>query len=71
VIAGFGAGRSVWCCRCHLPVALKIDRSLLSGPASLKESGALLHTLLQLGKALNVETLAEGIEEPLNSRPSA
>ena len=40
------------------------DRSFVSGIAVSRESSALLHTLVQLGKALNLDTLAEGIEEP-------
>ena len=31
--------------------------------ADSPESGALIHTLVQLGKSLGLETLAEGIEE--------
>lgn len=48
--------------------ALKIDRSFVGGIGSSKESMALIHTLVQLGKALNIETLAEGIEEPAQLR---
>ncbi len=43
--------------------ALKIDRSFISGIASSSESKALIHTLVQLGKTLGLETLGEGIEE--------
>ncbi len=43
--------------------SLKIDQSFVGGVASSRESAALLHTLVQLGKTLNLETLAEGIEE--------
>jgi len=43
--------------------ALKIDRSFIAGIAESNESGALIHTLIQLGKALGLETVAEGIEE--------
>jgi diguanylate cyclase (GGDEF)-like protein len=43
--------------------ALKIDRSFISGLTASRESAALMHTLLQLGKALGLETLGEGIEE--------
>jgi diguanylate cyclase (GGDEF)-like protein/PAS domain S-box-containing protein len=48
--------------------ALKIDRSFISGIASSEASGALMHTLVQLGKTLEIETLAEGIEEPAQLR---
>jgi diguanylate cyclase (GGDEF)-like protein/PAS domain S-box-containing protein len=43
--------------------ALKIDRSFISSIATSNESSALIHTLVQLGKTLNIETLAEGIED--------
>ena len=42
--------------------ALKIDRSFLSQLAENPEGETLLRTLVQLGKALAIETLAEGIE---------
>jgi len=42
---------------------LKIDRSFVSGMTTNEESAALIHTLVQLGKALHIETLAEGIED--------
>jgi len=43
--------------------ALKIDRSFIRGVATSSESAALIHTLVRLGKTLNLETLAEGIED--------
>jgi EAL domain-containing protein (putative c-di-GMP-specific phosphodiesterase class I) len=43
--------------------SLKIDRSFIRGVAASSESAALIHTLVRLGKALNLETLAEGIED--------
>jgi EAL domain-containing protein (putative c-di-GMP-specific phosphodiesterase class I) len=43
--------------------SLKIDRSFIAGVASSSESAALIHTLVRLGKTLNLETLAEGIED--------
>jgi diguanylate cyclase (GGDEF)-like protein len=43
--------------------ALKIDRSFISRLGGKSEGEALVHTLVQLGKALAIETLAEGIEE--------
>ncbi|MHB1844918.1 MAG: EAL domain-containing protein, partial [Deltaproteobacteria bacterium] len=42
---------------------LKIDRSFVSGIADSNESAALVHTLVQLGKVLGLETIAEGIED--------
>jgi diguanylate cyclase (GGDEF)-like protein len=43
--------------------ALKIDRSFITGISSSHEAAALMHTLIQLGKTLGLETLGEGIEE--------
>jgi EAL domain-containing protein (putative c-di-GMP-specific phosphodiesterase class I) len=44
--------------------ALKIDRSFITGLARNLEGESLVHTLVQLGKALSIETIAEGIEQP-------
>ena len=41
---------------------LKIDQTFVSGMAETKESAAIVHTLVQLGKLLGLETIAEGIE---------
>ena len=41
---------------------LKIDRRFVSGIADTKEASALVHTLVQLGIALGLETIAEGVE---------
>jgi len=43
--------------------ALKIDRSFISGLRRNKEGETLIRTLVQLGKALSIETFAEGIEQ--------
>ena len=43
--------------------ALKIDRSFISRLTESSEGETLMHTLVQLGKALSIETLAEGIEQ--------
>jgi diguanylate cyclase (GGDEF)-like protein len=43
--------------------AIKIDRTFIAGIADSTESHALIRTLIQLGKTLNLETLAEGIED--------
>jgi len=60
----FGTGYSSLAYLREFPVdALKIDRSFIAGIAESSESGALIHTLIQLGKTLGLETLAEGIEE--------
>jgi EAL domain-containing protein (putative c-di-GMP-specific phosphodiesterase class I) len=42
--------------------SLKIDSSFITGLKDNKEGVALIHTLVQLGKALSIETVAEGIE---------
>jgi predicted signal transduction protein with EAL and GGDEF domain len=64
-IDDFGIGYSSLGYLQQFPVdALKIDRSFISRLAANPESAALIHTMIQLGKALGVETLAEGIEEP-------
>jgi diguanylate cyclase (GGDEF)-like protein len=63
-IDDFGTGYSALAYLRQFPVdALKIDRSFISGIAGSKGSAALIHTLVQLGKTLDIETLAEGIEE--------
>jgi diguanylate cyclase (GGDEF)-like protein len=43
--------------------ALKIDRSFIAGLADNQEGETLVHTLVQLGKALSIQTFAEGIEK--------
>jgi diguanylate cyclase (GGDEF)-like protein len=43
--------------------SLKIDRSFITRVSESAESAELIHTLIQLGKALGIETLAEGVEE--------
>jgi diguanylate cyclase (GGDEF)-like protein len=64
-IDDFGTGYSSLAHLRRLPVdALKIDRSFISGISASRQSAALMRTLLQLGKALGLETLGEGIEEP-------
>jgi EAL domain-containing protein (putative c-di-GMP-specific phosphodiesterase class I) len=63
-IDDFGTGYSSLAYLRQFPVdALKIDRSFISGVAATNQSEALIHTLVQLGKALGLETLGEGIEE--------
>ena len=62
-IDDFGTGYCSLAYLKNFPVdALKIDRSFINGIASSPESGALIHTLVQLGKTLGIETYAEGIE---------
>jgi len=60
----FGTGYSSLAYLRQFPVdTLKIDRAFVQGIASSKESAALIQTLIDLGKALGLETIGEGIEE--------
>ncbi len=68
-IDDFGTGYSSLAYLRQFPVdALKIDRSFISGIAESHESKALIHTLVQLGKTLGLETLGEGIEQEAQLR---
>ncbi|HEV2726857.1 MAG TPA: EAL domain-containing protein [Solirubrobacterales bacterium] len=61
----FGTGYSSLSHLRQFPVdVLKIDRSFVSQLADGGENEILLHTLVQLGKALEIETTAEGVERP-------
>ena len=63
-IDDFGTGYSSIAYLQQFPVdTLKIDRSFISAMAGSSESGTLIRTLVQLGKTLGLETVAEGIEE--------
>ena len=63
-IDDFGTGYSSLAHLQRFPVdALKIDRSFIAGLKHNKEGETLIRTLVQLGKALSIETFAEGIEE--------
>jgi len=62
-IDDFGTGYSSLAYLRQFPIdVLKIDRSFVSGIADSRESAALVHTLVQLGKVLGIETIAEGVE---------
>jgi diguanylate cyclase (GGDEF)-like protein len=62
-IDDFGTGYSSLAYLRQFPIdVLKIDRTFVSGIANTKEGAALVHTLVQLGKLLGLETIAEGIE---------
>ena len=64
-IDDFGTGYSSLAHLRQFPVdALKIDRSFITGLADNQEGETLIRTLVQLGKALSIETIAEGIEQP-------
>jgi diguanylate cyclase (GGDEF)-like protein len=59
----FGTGYSSLAYLRQFPVdSLKIDRTFITGLELSSEAHALTHTLIQLGKALGLETLAEGVE---------
>jgi diguanylate cyclase (GGDEF)-like protein len=63
-IDDFGTGYSSLAHLQRFPVdALKIDRSFISGLKGNQEAETLIRTLVQLGKALSIETFAEGIEQ--------
>jgi diguanylate cyclase (GGDEF)-like protein len=63
-IDDFGTGYSSLAHLQKFPVdALKIDRSFITRLTQDPEGETLLRTLVQLGKALSIETLAEGIEQ--------
>jgi len=62
-IDDFGTGYSSLAYLRQFPVdVLKIDRSFVSGVSDTSEAGALVHAMVQLGKALGLETVAEGVE---------
>jgi EAL domain-containing protein (putative c-di-GMP-specific phosphodiesterase class I) len=63
-IDDFGTGYSSLAYLRHFPAdAVKIDRSFINDIAASRQSTALIHTLVELGKTLEIETLAEGIED--------
>ncbi len=63
-IDDFGTGYSSLAYLRRFPVdTLKIDQSFVANMSESPESMALIHTLVELGRALGLETLAEGIEE--------
>jgi EAL domain-containing protein (putative c-di-GMP-specific phosphodiesterase class I) len=60
----FGTGYSSMAYLRQFPVdALKIDRSFVSGMSTSRHSAALVNTLVRLGQMLDLETVAEGIED--------
>ncbi len=63
-IDDFGTGYSSLAYLQQFPVdSIKIDRAFISGIAGSGEGKALIHTLVQLGKTLRLDTVAEGIEQ--------
>ncbi|MEQ1874658.1 MAG: EAL domain-containing protein [Ilumatobacteraceae bacterium] len=62
-IDDFGTGYSSLAYLQRFPVdCLKIDRTFVNAMTESSESLALLHTLVQLGKLLGLDTVAEGVE---------
>jgi EAL domain-containing protein (putative c-di-GMP-specific phosphodiesterase class I) len=62
-IDDFGTGYSSLAYLRRFPVdILKIDQSFIGAAGDHDGGDALLHTLVQLGKELSLETVAEGIE---------
>jgi len=63
-IDDFGTGYSSLSYLKRFPVdILKIDRSFIAGIGESSDALAMVHALVQLGRALGLETLAEGIED--------
>jgi diguanylate cyclase (GGDEF)-like protein len=63
-IDDFGTGHSSLAYLRQFPVdAIKIDRAFITDVSQSLEGRALIQTFVQLGKALNIETIAEGIED--------
>ena len=62
-IDDFGTGYSSLAYLSQFPIdVLKIDQSFVSGLTDRPKAAAIVHTLVQLGKLLGLETTAEGIE---------
>ncbi len=61
-IDDFGTGYSSLSYLQHLPIdVLKIDRSFLKG-VEIDSPGTIINAIIELGKALNLDVVAEGIE---------
>jgi len=62
-IDDFGTGYSSLAYLRQFPMdSLKIDRSFITGLGTSSEAKALVHSLVQLGKGLHLDIVAEGIE---------
>jgi diguanylate cyclase (GGDEF)-like protein len=62
-IDDFGTGYSSLAYLRQFPMdSLKIDRSFITGLGKSSEAQALVHSLVQLGKSLHLDIVAEGIE---------
>lgn len=65
----FGTGYSSLAYLRQFPIdVLKIDRSFVSGVADTEEAAALVHSMVMLGAALHLETIAEGVESHAQRR---
>ncbi|HTA36089.1 MAG TPA: EAL domain-containing protein [Solirubrobacteraceae bacterium] len=63
-IDDFGTGYSSLAYLRQFPAdSLKIDRTFVAGVATSRESAALIDTLVQLARSLEIEIVAEGIED--------
>jgi diguanylate cyclase (GGDEF)-like protein len=63
-IDDFGTGYSSLAYLRRFPIdVLKIDRSFVDGVTEGSQKAALLRTIVELGRTLNLKTVAEGIEE--------
>ncbi|MCW3845640.1 EAL domain-containing protein [Sphingomonas sp. LB-2] len=59
----FGTGySSLWNIRRFALDCLKIDRSFVDGMGKERESAAIVHSIIHLGRALGMEVVAEGVE---------
>jgi EAL domain-containing protein (putative c-di-GMP-specific phosphodiesterase class I) len=68
-IDDFGTGYSSLAYLRQFPVdQLKIDKSFVSAINERVGGSTLIHALVQLGKTLNLETVAEGIERPIQHK---
>ncbi|MDA8046010.1 MAG: bifunctional diguanylate cyclase/phosphodiesterase [Actinomycetota bacterium] len=64
-IDDFGTGHSSLAYLRQFPIdSLKIDRSFITRLGQSSQAIAIVNTLVQLGRTLGIETLAEGIEHP-------
>ncbi|MGD0881649.1 MAG: EAL domain-containing protein [Acidimicrobiales bacterium] len=65
----FGTGYSSLAYLRQFPIdVLKIDRSFVAAVAETEEAAALVHSMVLLGSALHLETVAEGVENNAQRR---
>jgi diguanylate cyclase (GGDEF)-like protein len=61
----FGRGYSTFAYLTRLPVdVLKMDREFLAGITDDTRSAALVHSVIELGRRLDIDVVAEGVETP-------